>query len=113
MSQTDHITVPSGQVVAFQEMVWGAAGDGLTYRFRFIAPELDAIRLDPEASGRDMDHLCAEFALPRVANTGPRPNRIVISLSDTETEFGIANPEAIQIFESYSLVGEECIWEPF
>lgn len=107
------IPVPSGQTVEFHEFVQGGLGDGLTYRFRFIAPNLAATAADPVQSEIDMAFLCENFALPRVADLGPRPNRVVISMADRETEFGVATPGAIQIFESYSLDGETCIWEPF
>ena len=109
-----NIYVPSGQPVQFQEFLTAAPGDGLTYRFRFVAPGLAARdSVDPVKTEADMAHLCQFFAIPKLANTGPRPNRIVISLADRETEFGMANPDATQVFESYSLDGEACIWEAF
>ena len=115
MGSEDLIDVPSGEKVRFYEFVNGAPGDGLTYRFRFILPTLgaDGAVPDPEVTELDMAHLCHEYALPRLATTGPKPNRIVISLADRETEFGIANPRATEVFESYSIEDDACIWEAF
>lgn len=114
MADEKLIQVPSGRDVWFQNFLNGAAGDGLTFHFRFVVPDLGVDGdLDPEETETDMAHLCDSFALPRISNIGPRPNRVVISMADRETEFGVANPEVTQVFESYSLSDATCIWEPF
>jgi len=107
--------VPSGQPVSFLEVITDQPGEGLTYRFRFVAPNVsrDNAARDLDASQADMQFLCERFALPRIANTGPQPNQVVISLADRETEFGVARPEATQLFEAYSISGGTCHWEPF
>lgn len=108
------LPVPSGLDVRFFEMLWDQPGDGLVYRFRFIAP---AIGLqdgpDFDAVMDDMAWLCTNYALPRIASTGPQPNQIVISLSDKETEFGVMTEGATQFFEAYSVENDTCIWELF
>jgi hypothetical protein len=97
------VEVPSGMAVTFVEVVRDIAGtDGLTYRFRFIAPGVadETVTLDAIAS--DMLALCEDYAYPRVELASPRPNQIVISLADREVAFGVFDPEAVQIFEGYS-----------
>lgn len=110
----DAIVVPSGKSVAFHEMIWNQPGSGLTYRFRFISPEITSAGddLNYEILERDMAHLCQVFALPRLAATGPKPGLIVISIANMESEFGQAAPEITQYFEAYSVKENQCIWEP-
>ncbi|HQY43470.1 MAG TPA: DUF6497 family protein [Paracoccaceae bacterium] len=112
----EKIEVPSGQDITFVDMVHDAPGpDGLTYRFRFLAP--DIARADGtvtvDMAFDDMQALCEDYALPRVAGTGPAPGQIIISLSDRPVDFGIPNPEATQFFEAFSPEGTTCIWEGF
>ena len=109
------ILVPSGNVVTFTEMLWDRPGSGLTYRFRFVGPDivLPEGELDYELVERDMAHLCQDFASPRLSQTGPKPGQIVISIADRATEFGEPNPDATELFEAYSVQDNTCTWEPF
>jgi hypothetical protein len=110
------ITVPSGQIVTLQEVIWNAPGpDGLTSRFRFIAPEISGTggTVDTETALADMLWLCQNYALPRIAQPGPMPSQIVISLADAPVPFGEARPEVTQLFEAYSLQDGQCVWEVF
>ncbi len=110
------IAVPSGQPVTLLGVVMSAPGpDGLTARFRFLAPEIarDTGGVDFDTASRDMAHLCQVYALPRIANTGPQPEQVVVSLSDREVPFGEADPEATQFFEAYRVENGTCIWEAF
>jgi hypothetical protein len=112
----DVITVPSGQAVTLLEMIEDTAGpDGLTLRFRFLAPAVAKTggTVDVETAGRDMDALCQDYALPRIANTGPQPAQIVISMSDIDVTFGESRPEATQLFNSYSIEDGICVWDMF
>jgi hypothetical protein len=109
----DLLDVPSGQPITFHEMLWDRPGGGLIYRFRFIAPEIGQDGREYEDVEADMQFLCESFALPRVANTGPQPRQIVISLSQEEVEFGVTTAEVIQFFEAYSVQNETCILEFF
>ena len=47
-------------------------------------------------------HLCQNFALPRISDIGPQPSQIVSSLSDRPVPFGEAAPDATQFFEAYT-----------
>jgi hypothetical protein len=109
------IAAPSGLVLKLQDVVWNAPGpDGLTLRFRFVAPALAGASEETIAStSDDMLWLCQTYALPRVPSTGPRPAQIVISVADRELPFGEAAPDALQLFEAYTLTDGECVWSVF
>lgn len=110
------IPVPSGQTVTWIDTIHGAPGaEGLTIRFRFLAPEVaregGSVTVDQALA--DMQVLCDEYALPRIAVGGPQPAQIVISLSDRFVEFGQPDPEATQLFEAYAITPDGCLWEAF
>jgi Family of unknown function (DUF6497) len=107
------IVVPSGQVVTLQEVVWNAPGvDGLTLRFRFVAPGIaPGGGVDFAAASADMLALCQTYALPRMADFGPQVQQIVISLADRVVTFGATEPDATQFFEAYRVEDGTCIWE--
>lgn len=107
------LDVPSGQAVTFQEMLWDRPGGGLIYRFRFVTPEIGSVGRDYVDVEPDMAFLCETFAIPRLAEIGPQPNQIVISFSQTATEFGVADPDIVQFFEAYRVEGGACILEIF
>ena len=110
------IKVPSGQAVTLLDVIMDIAGPaGLTMRFRFLAPGIarDGGTVDTEAAAIDMDALCQDYALPRIANTGPQPAQIVISMSDIAVPFGETHPEATQLFNSYSMADGLCVWDMF
>lgn len=107
---TDPMTLPSGLAAALLDVIHDAPGpEGLTLRFRFLAPELAQVDFDSAAA--DMLHLCQTYALPRLPNTGPVPAQIIISLSDRDVPFGEAAPDAVQYFEAYRIEDGECVWE--
>lgn len=109
----DNVPVPSGQPVTFLEAVLNEAGpQGQTARFRFLAPAIGQ-DVDFATAVADMQHLCDNFALPRVSATGSLPQQIVISLSAAPVPFGEAAPDVTQFFEAYRLEGGACIWEVF
>lgn len=113
---TEAITVPSGQVVTLLDVIMDTQGpEGLTMRFRFLAPGVakDGGTITAEVAGADMDALCQDYALPRVADTGPQPAQIVISMSDMDVPFGESHPEATQLFNSYSIADGLCVWDMF
>ena len=109
----DLLSVPSGQPVTFHEMLWDRPGGGLVYRFRFIAPEIGQEGREYEDVEADMKYLCETFAKDRIAATGPKPSQIVISFSQSTTEFGVADPDVTQFFEAYRIEDETCILEFF
>ena len=110
------IAVPSGQPVTLQEVIWNAPGpEGLTVRFRFVAPQIAPVggSVDFETAVADMQALCDSYARPRLADLGPVPAQIIISLSNVAVPFGTAAPEATQFFEAYSIQDGVCMWEMF
>lgn len=112
----EKIEVPSGQEITFVDVVHDAPGpDGLTYRFRFLAPAIARVggTVTAETALEDMQALCDGYALPRVANPGPAPGQIIISLSDKPVQFGTPAPDVTQFFEAFRPDGDACIWEGF
>lgn len=110
------IMVPSGQEIQFLEVIQGEAGvNGLTTRFRFIAPQIGNLagQLKFEDVEGDMKYLCETYAIPRISNLGPKPAQIVISLSDRPVEYGSSDPDVAQYFEAYRIEGTTCEWEVF
>ena len=105
------IAVPSGQVVTLQDVIWNEPGpSGLTFRFRFVAPAIarEGGTVDFDTAVDDMQHLCQSYALSRIAEFGPAPEQIIISLSDTAIVFGDAAPDATQFFEAFSVRDGVC-----
>ena len=112
----DVIVVPSGQDVTLLDVILNVPGpDGLTARFRFLAPQIarDGGTIDAETAAQDMDDLCNNYALNRISNTGPQPSQIIISMSDRDVPFGEDHPEATQFFNSYSIEDGSCVWDMF
>ena len=110
------LAVPSGQAVDFIETIQTAPGpEGLTIRFRFLAPAIarEGGTVAPEQAFEDMAWLCDSYALPRLPVIGPKPEQIVISLSDRPVPFGETDPQATQFFEAYAPGDGFCIWEGF
>lgn len=110
--EEDVLTLPSGLEVHLQEMLWDRPGGGLVYRFRFVAAEFTG---DGPfgAVMTDLEYLCTQFALPKLANIGPQPSQIIISLADKPSEFGVYDPDVTQVFEAYGVKNGTCIWEVF
>ena len=109
------VQVPSGQQVFYVETVQNIPGQGLVYRFRFVAPAIarDGGTVTAEAAQADMQALCDSFAVARIPATGPQPRQIIISLSDRAVPFGEPVPEATQFFEAYRIEAGACVWEMF
>jgi len=87
----------------------------MAVRFRFLAPEIarEGGRIEFAQAEEDMKFLCESYALPRIAENGPKPTQIIISLSDRIVEFGSVDPAATQFFEAYRPEDTTCIWEGF
>jgi hypothetical protein len=105
--------LPSGQVAAFHDVIDDAAGDPRTARVRFVAPWIAASAIGADARLADMVFLCMDYVAERLAEETPGARRIVVTLMEQPTEFGVANPEVVQFFESFRLSGGRCIWEAF
>lgn len=107
------VVLPSGIEAWLQEVRREVGGDGApVMRFRFVAPRFSR-EAGFEAVSQDMEHLCAEVALPRLGEGQAEGARIIVSLADRATEFGVANREAAQVFEAYRVRDGRCIWEAF
>ncbi len=102
----DGVEMPSGLSGYLQEIVEDEGGN--LYRFRFVADAFSK-SVGLEVVTADLEHLCAEFAAPQV----PEGARIVVSLADKPTEFGVASPGVAQVFEAFRAENGRCIWEEF
>ncbi|SNX67412.1 hypothetical protein SAMN05878503_10144 [Cereibacter ovatus] len=109
------IAVPSGQPVTLLETIWNEPGPaGLTFRFRFLAPEIGfGGSVDYDTAYADIVALCESYVLPRLNGTEPAPAQVIVSLSDRPLPFGAADPEVTQFFEAFSISDGHCIWEAF
>lgn len=110
------IAVPSGMAVTLLEVIRDTNGTaGLTLRYRYLAPDLAARRGVDEGQAllADMQYLCLTHAMPQVQGSLPMPAQIIISVSETETIFGEATPDIVQVFEGFRPENGLCIWEPF
>ncbi len=108
--------VPSGLSPQLFEQLLDVKPDGMfTYaRFRFLVPELAQGKVPGfDVLAEDFAVLCSQYALPLVANSTDPVDRIVISYSDREVEFGASDPDARQFFEQFTLKDGTCIWENF
>lgn len=106
------IVAPSRLKARMFDVIRSSPGaQGLTIRFRFVAPDLPSIGVDEALS--DMEWLCETHAITRLSNIGPAPAQVVISLSDRPLPFGEADPQSTQYFDAFTVDGEECRWEPF
>lgn len=106
------VILPSGLEAELQEMLWDRPGQGLVYRFRFVAPAFEQTENMEQVMG-DLEYLCTHYALPKLANTGPMPNQVIVSLADKPSEFGEFDPDVTQVFEAYAVKDGTCIWEMF
>ena len=108
----ERLVLPSGLEARFHEMLWDRPGQGLTYRFRFVAPAFAGAQ-DLETVMADLEYLCETYAVPRLSNIGPQPSQVVISLADRPSEFGVIDVSVRQVFEAYRVEDGACIWEMF
>ncbi len=109
-SEAEVLTLPSGLTATPYEV---RTGNGLTYRYRFVAPGFTAEGQGLGLLMADLEYLCNEYALAHLANLGPVPERVIISLADRESAFGAIDPEVTQVFEAYRVEGGACNWEMF
>ena len=84
------------------------------------ADRIPSVPADPNILLQDPVHadivwLCENWVLPRLAAPAPVPAQVIISLSDRPVSFGSIDPDAVQLFEAFSLSDDRkhCIWEPW
>ncbi len=109
MSDPTNIPVPSGQPVILEEVIKGRPGQEDSWFFRFLAPELGP-EVDYKELEPDLEALCKKVVLPML---GSGMRRAVISLADRAVPFGAPAPDAVQVFEAYTVSNGTCDWEPF
>jgi len=109
----DAPAVPSGFSVSLQEQLIDTLQDGTTaLRLRFVMPQI-ANGVAYSDVAEDFAALCEGVGVATLAETGQSAEQIIVSLSDRETAFGVANPDATQYFEVFTLKNDTCIWEAF
>ena len=112
----DPVVVPSGQAITFVDVITDTPGPaGETWRYRFLAPSIarDTGVVSGAALIADIDAICSGFVVPDLVRSDARPDQVIISLADRPVEFGVANPDATQVFEAYRIDGQTCLWEGF
>lgn len=111
--QEEAPAVPSGLSLYLQEMLVEAQPDGARVgRFRFVAPAL-AAGVSFARVEEDFAFLCAQVAVPELAQVQPDVAQVVISLASAELEFGASDSSVIQFFEAFRIESGLCIWEGF
>ncbi|MBV2360475.1 acetolactate synthase [Thalassococcus sp. CAU 1522] len=103
----------SGLDVTLHDLFRDEEAGPAVYRARYVAPGIALDDLDYESVAADMEILCRGDALPQLASADPAPQRIVVTLMSEPAEFGAANPDITQFFESFSIENDLCIWEAF
>ncbi|WP_232796429.1 DUF6497 family protein [Roseovarius salinarum] len=111
--ETAPVVLPSGLEARLQEVIRTGTGEGRVARFRFVAPGLEAGGARLEATMNDLEFLCRTYAAPRLDSVVPGAARVVISLADRPSEFGVTDADMTQVFEAYRVVDGSCIWEMF
>lgn len=103
------IILPSDRKADLQEVL----KDMDLLRYRFVVPELSNTTDDLAVSTGDLEFLCSDYVLQDIAGQGLSASQVVISMGDRPTEFGVADPDALQVFELFSISDGLCIWEAF
>lgn len=111
-TKEERLVLPSGLIAYRYEMLSDRPAGDLLYRFRFVAPAFTGQEALTDLT-EDLEYLCNSHALPIAADARQEPDRIVVSLADKPSEFGLFDPDVTQIFESFSVKDGTCIWEIF
>jgi len=112
----DPVVVPSGQSIELIERLVDSDGPkGLTWRYRFLAPQVarDTGTVLAETAFMDMEALCERVVAPEVTASSQPPVQVVVSLMDRIVPFGEMAPDATQFFDAYRIVDKKCLWEGF
>ncbi|QEW27595.1 hypothetical protein RIdsm_03411 [Roseovarius indicus] len=108
----ERFVLPSGLEAGLQEVLRQEGGTGPVLRFRFVAPGLDK-GADFDAVSADLEYLCTSVALQAVPEAGDDGATIIISVGNKPSEFGVPDPDVVQVFEAYRVENGTCIWEVF
>lgn len=107
-------SVPSGFDVTLQERLIEDLGSlGVFARYRFVVPGIAAHSDSFALVEADFAALCQDYALPDLAADALTVDRIVVSFAAAPIEFGATDPDIVQFFEVFQVVGATCIWEGF
>ncbi len=109
------LDVPSGQPVELYEVLVDKVGAETWLRFRFLTPEIarDGGSITFAEAEADLEHLCAEVALPYLSEYDLAPEIVAVTLLDRPVEFGLADPDATQFIDVFRVSSGSCIWEGF
>ncbi len=109
------LRAPSGYEMAFHNVNLVDADGNLSAHFLFLWPAILQADLQAEMTVTEGDTLffCQHFAVPYLRAVGVKAAQVGISFSDQPIEFGMATPDAVQVFESYALNDDICEWEAF
>jgi|GEM_PF-6269596 len=117
--QGAEVAVPSGQKIWFLDRSTGIGGDagrtgeGISARFRFVAPDIGSDSADSDAISEDIMHLCQVARLVLELENKEKITQIVIGLADRETVIGSTDPDVRKFFEAFRPEGETCVPEVF
>ena len=103
------IVLPSDRKADLQEVLQ----DADILRYRFVVPEMAGNGDDVAQSTGDLEFLCSDYVLSDIAGQGLGASQVVISMATAPTEFGVADPDVLQVFELFSISDGLCIWEAF
>lgn len=112
-AQEERLVLPSGLEAGLQEVLRQEGGEGgPVLRFRYVAAGL--VRgADLTVVSADLEHLCNAHALPNAPDAEAEGATIIVSLGSAATEFGVPDPDVVQVFEAYRVENGTCIWEVF
>lgn len=111
-AEEERLVLPSGLEAGLQEVLQEEGGGAPVLRFRFVAPGLDRAA-GLEVVSADLEHLCNAYALPNAPDAEATGATIIVSVGDGPSEFGVADPDVVQVFEAYRVENGLCIWEVF
>jgi hypothetical protein len=110
----DSPAVPSGLQMTLQEALFDRLQDGTeALRLRYVAPDIAKEAVSYATVADDFGVVCEAVGLPLLTKEERTVDQIIVSFSDRETAFGVANPDATQYFEVFTLENDTCIWEAF
>ncbi|QYX58602.1 hypothetical protein K1T73_10635 [Roseovarius sp. SCSIO 43702] len=109
----ERIALPSGGEAWVQEVRAEPEGYGPSYRFRYVQEGFEMNEARFAAVMADLEHLCARHVAPWLLARAPGPQEVVVSLASAPGQFGVADPQIAQVFETYLVENGACIWEEF
>ena len=104
------VPVPSGLEIALADVM--LEPEPPLARFRFVAPAIGGdTGLTFADVADDLGWLCEALVIPALDQQGWDGDRVVLSVSDRPTDFGIYDPDVVQFFQPFRLEGDTCAWD--